>query len=126
LFLGFTVNPLHNFVVTPDGQDHFTLKLQTPPVHSLGDQVKVEFKVQPSGYYNGTRCAKFNTIVFDKENWNEPQRVDMSFVDYGCCIYGITANGGGYEWQYAARAIIVFACDERAGFGCKGKQPCLV
>ncbi|CAF4185098.1 unnamed protein product, partial [Rotaria sordida] len=66
---GFTIEPLHGFVVTPDGQDHFTLKLHTPPVHSLGDQVKVEFKVQPDWYYNGTRCAKFNTIVFDRETW---------------------------------------------------------
>ncbi|CAF1533646.1 unnamed protein product, partial [Rotaria sordida] len=84
---GFTIEPLHGFVVTPDGQDHFTLKLHTPPVHSLGDQVKVEFKVQPDWYYNGTRCAKFNTIVFDRETWQKPQQVDMSFIDYGCCRY---------------------------------------
>ncbi|CAF3815150.1 unnamed protein product [Rotaria sp. Silwood1] len=65
----FTVDPFNNFVITPNDQDYFTLKLQTPPVQSLGGQVKVEFKVQLSGIYNGTRCGKFNTIVFDKENW---------------------------------------------------------
>ncbi|CAF5033173.1 unnamed protein product, partial [Rotaria sp. Silwood1] len=66
----FTVDPFNNFVITPNDQDYFTLKLQTPPVQSLGGQVKVEFKVQLSGIYNGTRCGKFNTIVFDKENWH--------------------------------------------------------
>ncbi|CAF4222756.1 unnamed protein product, partial [Rotaria sordida] len=84
---------LHGFVVTSDDQDHFTLKLQTPPVHSLGDQVKVEFKVQPDWYYNGTQCAKFNTIVFDRETWQKPQQVDMSFIRYGCCRYSVTATG---------------------------------
>ncbi|CAF1433488.1 unnamed protein product [Rotaria sordida] len=118
----FTVDPLNNFVVTPTNQDYFTLKLQTPPVQSLGGQVKVEFKVQPSGIYNGTRCGKFNRIVFDKENWQIPQQVNVSFVDYGCCIYGITAKNGGYDWQYAGASIFVFACDERAGYDCKGKR----
>ncbi|CAF3807080.1 unnamed protein product [Rotaria socialis] len=118
----FTVNPFNNFVVTPNDQDHFTLKLQTPPVQSLGGQVKVEFKVQPSGIYNGTRCGKFNTIVFDKNNWQIPQQVNVSFVDYGCCIYNIIANDGGYDWQYAGSSIFVFACDERAGYDCKGKR----
>ncbi|CAF0872978.1 unnamed protein product [Rotaria sordida] len=84
--------------VTPEGQDHFTIKLITSPVYSLGDQVKVAFKVQPNWYYNSTQCAKFNTIVFDTENWQEPQQVDMSFGDYGCCTYRITANGGEYNW----------------------------
>ncbi|CAF1383496.1 unnamed protein product [Rotaria sordida] len=121
---GFTIEPLHGFVVTPDGQDHFTLTLHTPPVHSLGDQVKVEFKVQPDWYYNGTRCAKFNTIVFDRETWQKPQQVDMSFIDYGCCSYAVTATGGGYEWQYANSTFVVYACDGQAGYGCKGKEPC--
>ncbi|CAF0869750.1 unnamed protein product [Rotaria sordida] len=78
---GFTIEPYHGFVV-----------------YSLGDQVKVAFKVQPNWYYNSTQCAKFNTIVFDTENWQEPQQVDMSFGDYGCCTYRITANGGEYNW----------------------------
>ncbi|UJR06900.1 hypothetical protein I4U23_011190 [Adineta vaga] len=121
---GFTVDPLHGFVVTPQGNDNFTLKLQTPPVHALGDQIKVEFKVQPNWYYNGTRCAQFNPIIFDKESWNKPQQVDMSFVDYGCCTYAIMANGGGYDWQYAIQTFVVYACDGQAGYGCKGKQPC--
>ncbi|CAF3395784.1 unnamed protein product [Rotaria sp. Silwood2] len=121
---GFTIEPYHGFVVTPEGQDHFTLKLNTPPVHSLGDQVKVEFKVQPNWFYNGTQCAKFNTIIFDKENWQESQQVDMSFIDYGCCTYAITANGGGYNWQYAVQTFVVYACDGQAGYGCKGKEPC--
>ncbi len=69
----FIVESLHGFVVTPDGQVHFTLRLQTPQVRSLGDQVKVEFKVQPNWYYNDTRCAQFKSIVFDKENWEKPQ-----------------------------------------------------
>ncbi|CAF1399589.1 unnamed protein product [Rotaria sordida] len=121
---GFTIHPQQGFVVTPDGQDHFTLKLNTPPVHSLGDQVKVEFKVQPNSYYNGTQCAQFNTIVFDRENWQKPQQVDMSFIDYGCCAYAVIANGGGYEWQYAISTFVVYACDGQAGYGCKGKEPC--
>ncbi|CAF4516314.1 unnamed protein product [Rotaria sp. Silwood2] len=121
---GFSVEPMHGFVVTPTGQDHFTLKLQTPPVHSLGDQVTVEFKLQPSWYYNGTRCAEFNTIVFDRENWQEPKQVDMTFGDYGCCSYAIIATGGGYEWQYAVSSFVVYACDGQAGYGCTGKQPC--
>ncbi|CAF1181533.1 unnamed protein product [Rotaria magnacalcarata] len=121
---GFTVEPMHGFVVTPDGQDHFALKLQTPPVRSLGDQIEVEFRVQPSWYYNGTRCAEFNSIVFNQDNWHEPQQVDMSFDDYGCCTYAITATGGGYEWQYAVSTFVVYACDGQAGYGCRGKQPC--
>ncbi|CAF2651806.1 unnamed protein product [Rotaria sp. Silwood2] len=124
LFLGFNIEPMHGFVVTPDGQDHFKLQLQTPPVHALGDQVRVEFKVKPNWYYNGTRCAEFNTIVFDRKNWQKPQQVDMSFVDYGCCTYAITANGGGYDWQYAVSTFVVYACDGQAGYGCKGKEPC--
>jgi hypothetical protein len=123
-YLGFSVEPIHGFVVTPQGQDHFTLKLQTPPVRSLGDQVKIEFKVQPNWYYNGTRCAKFNSIVFDQENWAKPQQVDMSFIDYGCCTYAITATGGGYEWLYQVQTFVVYACDGQAGYGCKGKEPC--
>jgi hypothetical protein len=126
LVLGFTVESPNGFVVTLDSSNNFTLKLQTPPLHSLGDHVNVEFKVQPSERYNGTRCATFNTIVFNKDNWNKPQQVDMTFGDYGCCIYEIIGHGGGYEWQYEGAAIIVLACDERAGYGCKGKQPCNV
>jgi len=124
IVLGFSIDSLHNFVVTPNDQDHFIMELQTPLVHSLGDQVKVEFKVQPSGYYNGTRCATFNPIVFSRENWQQPQRVNMTFGDFGCCIYSIVANGGGYDWQYAPGAIIVFACDERVGNLCQGKHSC--
>ncbi|CAM4989740.1 unnamed protein product, partial [Rotaria socialis] len=41
--------------VTPDGGDHFTLKLNGQPVHSLGDQVTVHFKVQPNWYYNALK-----------------------------------------------------------------------
>ncbi|CAF4093732.1 unnamed protein product [Rotaria sordida] len=121
---GFTIENLHGFVVTPDGQDHFNLTLNGPPVHSLGDQVKVEFKVKPNWYYNGTHCANFNTIIFDGENWQKPQRVDMSFGDYGCCTYAVTAVGGGYEWQYTTSTFAVYACDGQAGYGCKGKEPC--
>jgi hypothetical protein len=112
-------------VVTPHDQDHFTLKLQTPPVQSLGGQVKVEFKVQPSGIYNGTRCAEFNRIVFDEKNWQVPQQVNMSFLDYGCCIYGLTANSGGYDWLYSGFSIFVFGCEERAGYDCK-EQKCVL
>ncbi|CAF3927195.1 unnamed protein product [Rotaria sordida] len=121
---GFTIENLHGFVVTPDGQDHFNLTLNGPPVHSLGDQVKVEFKVRPNWYYNGTHCANFNTIIFDGENWQKPQQVDMSFGDYGCCTYVVTAVGGGYEWQYTTSTFAVYACDGQAGYGCKGKEPC--
>ncbi|CAF0759677.1 unnamed protein product [Adineta steineri] len=121
---GFNVEPQHGYVVTPNGQDHFTLKLQTPLVRSLGDQVKVEFKVQPNLYYNGTQCAKFNPIIFNQENWDKPLQVDMSFIDYGCCTYAITANGGGYEWLYTTQTFVVYACDGQAGYGCIGKQPC--
>ncbi|CAF4520780.1 unnamed protein product [Rotaria sp. Silwood2] len=92
-------DPMHGFVVTPDGPDHFSLKLNTPPVRSLGNQVTVEFKAQPNWYYNGTRCAQFNSIIFDKGNWNKPQQVDMSFGDYGCCTYAITANGGVFNFN---------------------------
>ena len=100
------------------------LQLQTPPVHSLGDQVKVEFKVQPSWYYNGTRCAQFNPIVFDRDNWQKPQQVDMTFDSYGCCNYAVTATGGGYDWQYAIPNFVVYGCEGTAGFGCNGKYPC--
>lgn len=120
--LAFTLDPLNSFVVTPKDPDYFTLALQTPPVQSLVGQVKVEFKVQPSGIYNGTRYGKFNAIVFDKKNWQIPQQVNVSFVHYGCCIHDITANNGGYDWQYAGSSILVFACDERAGYDCKGKR----
>jgi hypothetical protein len=75
----FIVESLHGFVVTPDGQDPFTLRLQTPQVRSLGDQLKFEFKVQPNWYYNDTRYAQFNSIVFDKENWEKPQQVDVFY-----------------------------------------------
>ncbi|CAF3982177.1 unnamed protein product [Adineta steineri] len=121
---GSTIDPIHGFVVTPEGNDHFTLKLNTPPVRSLGDQVKVDFKLQPSWYYNGTRCVQFNTIIFDQKNWQIPQQVDMSFTDYGCCNYVVTATGGGYEWQYKLSSFVVYACDGEAGYGCKGKEPC--
>ncbi|CAF1252746.1 unnamed protein product [Rotaria sordida] len=104
----FTLEPSQAYVVTPHDHDHFTIKLQTPPVHAPSDQVKVEFKVQPSGIYNGTRCTKFNTLYFDKENWQVPQQVDMPFVDYGCCIYKINASGGGYDWQYVGSSFFVF------------------
>jgi hypothetical protein len=124
LILGFTVDPVHGYVVTPEGQDHFTLKLQTPPVHALGDEVTVEFKIKSNWYYNGTRCAKFNPIVFNRSNWQEVKQVNMSFVDYGCCNYVITATGGGYDWQYAPVGFVVYACDGQAGYGCKGKEPC--
>ncbi|CAF0898497.1 unnamed protein product [Rotaria sordida] len=121
---GFSYEPVRGFVVTPDGQDHLTLKLNTPPVHSLGDEIKVEFKVQPNWYYNGTRCTNFNSIIFTKDNWQEPQQVDMSFIDYGCCTYTITATGGGYDWQYQISTFVVYACDGQAGYGCKDKYPC--
>ncbi|CAM2730439.1 unnamed protein product, partial [Rotaria socialis] len=52
---GFTIDNLHGYVVTPDGGDHFTLKLNGQPVHSLGDQVTVHFKVQPNWYYNALK-----------------------------------------------------------------------
>lgn len=48
----------------------------------------------------------------------------MSFGDYGCCNYIITATSGGYDWQYTAHGIVVYACDGTAGYGCKGKEPC--
>ncbi|CAF1228125.1 unnamed protein product [Adineta steineri] len=121
---GFDVDPVHGYVVTPDGQDHFQLKLKTPPVHALGDEIKIEFKVQPNWYYNGTRCAQFNPIIFNKTNWQVPQKVDMSFIDYGCCTYEITANSGGYDWQYQPNTFVVYACDRQAGYGCKGREPC--
>jgi len=124
MFLGFHIESLHGFVVTLDGQDHFTLKLQTPSVHSLDNQVKVTFKVQLSYYYNGTRCAWFNTIVSNREDWQEAQQVDISFDDYGCCTYAITANDNGYDWQYVIQTFVVYACDGQAGYGCKSKQPC--
>ncbi|CAF2106046.1 unnamed protein product [Rotaria magnacalcarata] len=121
---GFTIENLHGFVVTPEGGDHFMLKLNGQPVHSLGDQVTVYFKVQPNWYYNGTRCAEFNSIVFDRENWQEQKEVDMKFGDYGCCSYAVTAVGGGYEWQYSTTSFAVYACDGTPGYGCTGKEPC--
>ncbi|CAF4635515.1 unnamed protein product, partial [Rotaria sp. Silwood2] len=111
-------------VVTPEGQDHFMLRLSGQPVHSLGDQVTVHCKVQPNCYYNATRCAQFNNIVFDRENWHEQKRVDMSFGNYGCCLYEITAVGGRYEWLYFKSTFLVYACDGQAGHGCMGKEPC--
>ncbi len=48
----------------------------------------------------------------------------MSFVDYGCCNYLITGNGGGYDWVYQSQGFVVYACDGQAGYGCKGKEPC--
>jgi len=124
IILGFTIENLHGYVVTPQGNDNFTLNLQTPPVHSLGDQITIEFQVKSNWYYNGTNCAKFNSIVVDRTNWNKPQEVNMSFIDYGCCNYEIIGNGGGYDWQYARLNFVVYACDGEAGYGCKGKQPC--
>ncbi|UJR10783.1 hypothetical protein I4U23_014970 [Adineta vaga] len=121
---GFTIEPQRGFVVTPEGQDHLTLKLNSPPVRSLGDQVKVEFKLNPSWYYNGTKCATFNPITFTSDNWQIPQQVDMTFADYGCCSYVMTATSGGYEWQYQYSAFVVYGCEGEAGYGCKGKYPC--
>jgi hypothetical protein len=115
---------VRGFVVTPDGQDHFTLQLNTPPVTSLGEQVTVEFKLQPNWYYNGTRCVNFNPIVFHRDDWQKPQQVDMSFADYGCCNYAVTATGGGYDWQYIVSTFVVYGCDGEAGYGCKGTYPC--
>jgi hypothetical protein len=122
--LGFIVGPQNTFVVTPTSQDSLTLKLETPPVKSLGGQVTIEFKVRPSGIYNGTRCAKFNPIiVFDEQDWDKPQQVNVSFVDYGCCIYSILGHGGGYEWEYTGpEGIFVFGCHERAGNDCKERK----
>ncbi|CAF4312029.1 unnamed protein product, partial [Rotaria sordida] len=103
---GYSQSPVRGFVVTPDGGlDNFTLTLQTPPVHSLGDEVTINFRPQPYWYYNGTECAKFTVngnpkIVFTKDKWNKPQRVDMKFSGYGCCSYEIEGIGGSYEWQY--------------------------
>ncbi|CAF4122628.1 unnamed protein product [Rotaria sp. Silwood2] len=122
--VGFDVDSSRTFVVTPDGQDHFKLTLQTPLVHAPSDQVKVEFKVQPNYFYNGTRCAEFSTVVFDRTNWKIPQQVDISFVDYDCCSYSITATGGGYDWYYITPLIVVYACDGEAGHACKGKITC--
>ncbi|CAM4773131.1 unnamed protein product [Rotaria magnacalcarata] len=118
---GFNVEPFRNFVVTPDGQDNLKLTLQAPPVHAPTDQVTIEFKVQPNYFYNGTRCAEFSKVVFDKTNWQVPQQITMSFVDYGCCSYAITGNGGGYDWQYTIATVVVYACDGEAGVACKGK-----
>jgi len=112
------MDPLRGFVVTPDGQDNFTLKLMTPLVHSLGDQVTIEFKVRPDSYFNATRCAQFSKVVFNGENCLKPQQVNMSFGDYGCCTYEITANGGGYDWQYSAQTFAVYACNGQVGKDC--------
>lgn len=124
LFEGFDYEPMQGFVVTPEGQDHFTLKMQTPPIRSLGEEVQVEFEVKPNWYYNGTNCVKFPSITFNSNNWQEPKRIDMTFNDYGCCTYAIVGKGGGYEWQYTLRSLTVYACDGEAGYGCKGKSPC--
>ncbi|CAF1364083.1 unnamed protein product [Rotaria sp. Silwood1] len=128
--LGYSQSPVRGFVVTPDGGlDNFTLTLQTPPVHSLGDEVTINFRPKPNWYYNGTECAKFTVngnpnIVFTKENWNKPQRVDMKFSGYGCCTYEIEGIGGSYEWQYQEQTFVVYGCDGIGGYGCNGKQPC--
>ena len=121
---GFSIDPTRGYVVTPQGQDQFSMKMVTPPVSSLGNQVLVEFKAQPNWYYNGTRCAQFNPIVFTHDNWQVPQNVTMSFVDYGCCTYLVKASGGGYDWQYTTNSFVVYACDGQAGYGCKGREPC--
>jgi hypothetical protein len=125
LILGFDVSSGYVHVFPSGSQDNFTIKLQTPPVHALGDQVKIEFKLEPTWYYNGTRCAEFDPIVFDRENWDEPKQVDMTFSDYGCCNYVVTATGGGYDWQYSRLSFVVYGCDGQPGSGCKdGKYPC--
>ncbi|CAF4779088.1 unnamed protein product [Rotaria sp. Silwood1] len=127
---GYSKSPVRGFVVTPDGGlDNFTMTLQTPPVHSLGDEVTITFRPKPSWYYNGTECAKFTVngnpkIVFTKENWNKPQRIDMKFSGYGCCEYEIEGMGGSYEWQYQEQTFVVYGCDGVGGLGCNGKYPC--
>ncbi|CAF3541086.1 unnamed protein product [Rotaria socialis] len=121
---GFNVEPFRNFVVTPDGKDNLKLTLQAPPVHAPTDRVTIELKAQPNYFYNGTRCAEFSKVVFDKTNWQVPQQITMSFVDYGCCSYAITGNGGGYDWQYTISTVVVYACDGEAGVACKGKYTC--
>ncbi|CAF2633930.1 unnamed protein product [Rotaria sp. Silwood2] len=127
---GYSISPVRGFVVTPDGGfDNFTMTLQTPPVHSLGDEVTVTFRPKPSWYYNGTECAKFTVngnpkVVFTKENWNKPQRVDMKFSGYGCCEYEIEGMSGCYEWQYQEQTFVVYGCDGVGGLGCNGKYPC--
>jgi hypothetical protein len=118
---GFNVEPSRTFVVTPDGHDYLELTLQTPPVHAPGDEVKVEFKVQPNYFYNGTRCAEFSPVVFNRANWQVPQQINISFADYGCCSYAITATGGGYDWYYTTPTIVVSACDGEAGHACKDR-----
>ncbi|UJR12029.1 hypothetical protein I4U23_016207 [Adineta vaga] len=120
---GFRITPIRPFVVTPNGEDYLTISIESPPVHGLGDQIKVEFQLQPSYYYNGTRCTNFNPIIFDRKTWQYPQQVNMSFDTYGCCQYAIRGNGGGYEWQYENSTITVYACDGYAGTACKGKYP---
>ncbi len=122
--LDFIVGPENTFVVTPTSQDYLTLKLQTLPIQSLGGQVKIEFKIQPSGIFNGTRCAKFNPIiVFDEQDWDKRQQVNVSFVDYGYCIYSILGHDGGYEWEYTVpRGIFAFGYHERAGNDCKERK----
>ncbi|CAF4323954.1 unnamed protein product, partial [Rotaria sp. Silwood2] len=120
-FLGFNVEPSRTFVVTPDGQDYLKLTLQTPPVHAPGDEVKVEFKVDPNYFYNGTRCAEFSPVVFNRINWLVPQQINISFADYGCCSYAITATGCGYDWYYTTPTIVVSACDGEAGHACKDR-----
>ncbi|CAF5053993.1 unnamed protein product [Rotaria magnacalcarata] len=67
------------------------------PVHSLGDQVTAHFKVETDWYCNATGRVQFNSIVFDREDWREQKQVNISFGNYGCCSYEITAIGGGYE-----------------------------
>ncbi|CAF0842638.1 unnamed protein product [Didymodactylos carnosus] len=130
---GYSTEPTRGFVVTPDGNDNFTLKLTTPLVHSLGDSVTISFKANPSQYYNGTQCAEFSgeggsrTIVFNSKNWNEPQNITMSFKgNYGCCSYRIIGEGGGYDWLYSqdGYTFVVYACNGISGWGCQGKEPC--
>ncbi|CAF1245987.1 unnamed protein product [Rotaria sordida] len=112
-----------SFVIQHSGYN-LKLTLQTLPVHAPSDQVKVEFKVQPNYFYNGTQCVEFSTVVFDRANWQIPQQINMSFVDCGCCSYAITATGGGYDWYYITPTIVVYACDGEAGHACKGKRTC--
>ncbi|CAF3614740.1 unnamed protein product [Rotaria sp. Silwood2] len=83
-------------------------------VHSLRYEIKVEFRAQPNGYCNGTQCTNFNPILFIKDNWQEPQQVDMSFIDYACFTDAITATDGEYNRQYQVSTFVVYACDGQA------------
>ncbi len=63
MFLGFTLKPSQNYVVTPHDQDYFTLELQTPPVHAPSDQVKIEFN-PPTVYVGLTRPITLFFVFF--------------------------------------------------------------